>query len=605
MRIGDKEQSVYAETSLPASRLFLERLTWWQCYCRAFSSAVQWGGRATRKEFWGTAFFASVMVFGFVVIMEALEIEQPLTCDIASYFFVFCIVIPNLFAVLKMLIARGHDTGVSGQMTMLFFSAAMISGIDYLVDFQRWIGATFASVLSSLGDVAIVALPLLALSLDSQVGRNRYGLSHKYPTPGSRLELDKLSRWACFCRSFTSAVRWSGRATRKEFWSYHLFALAFFFVLREFPLGARVCWYDTQESWRLVVWVLGGIALYGSLRLHVARMHDAGWAINASPLSYPALLVKMLICGWVDSCPGKNEWGDSAKYPSSVQMEALPDSLPEEDLLVADDDGNSAGKEQGELSPLALAAMKGDVQLCEMLIDAGAVVNAPHMSPLHYAAQCGSLKACELLIECGADVNARNEQDDTPLDLAAKQGNTRVCRALIAFGASLGDKHGYTPLHWAAAEGHTDTCRLLISAGADLDARFSIQGDDGESEFASGFTPLEIAALGGYAETCRVLIAAGADIKGDFGCTPLHCAAMGGDAEVCRLLIVAGADVNARDNKDRGPMHLAAMRGNHEVCRLLRDAGADSMDMPDIPGVGEETRGDAPARFDMPEPDRL
>ena len=584
------------------------------------------------------------------VSLECLGIEPG---SIAEWFIVrgvlFFIFLPNLFVLLKALVTRGHDMGLSARVAMPVFLVSMLVIVDFYIDFKTCFGELIALLLLSISYAAVVAIPVVAMSVDSQVGENRYGLSDKYPFEYNCVEIDRMSCWRCFCRGLSREIRWTGRATRKEFWSFHLFALLFFIIVCTFPMGAAGgSWYETEESWRVITWALGLYGAYSSLKMHVARMHDVGWKAYLAPISFPLLVGKMLISGWFDSQHGSNEWGASLKYPDAVQAAAQPDApeavwddvldeadVPDTESDVSDDPAFVQSDEEEliemleddeisplddtvtlgrDISPLAVAVMDGDVNLCEALIRAGADVNGGvrtplhaaaltgnimicdllirnHASinacddkgytPLHYAAWRGLAETCEFLIDHGADVNARAESDEAPLDRAAKCGKTEACRVLIAHGARLGGMHGYTPLHWAASEGYADTCRLLIDAGADLDARFSIIRAEDAADLEAGFTPLEIAALSGYVDICKMLIDAGADVMGDDTGTPLHCGATGGRADVCRLLISAGADVNARDSKNRTPLHLATMRGNDDVCRVLRDAGADAMDMPD------------------------
>ncbi|MDP1586147.1 MAG: ankyrin repeat domain-containing protein, partial [Prosthecobacter sp.] len=71
--------------------------------------------------------------------------------------------------------------------------------------------------------------------------------------------------------------------------------------------------------------------------------------------------------------------------------------------------------------PLHLAALKGQVEIIQTLLKAGAAVNAKgfdDMTPLHYAAKAGSEEACRLLLESGADRNALNWLSQTPAKLA-------------------------------------------------------------------------------------------------------------------------------------------------------------------------------------------
>lgn len=72
-----------------------------------------------------------------------------------------------------------------------------------------------------------------------------------------------------------------------------------------------------------------------------------------------------------------------------------------------------------QLTALSWAVIKGNSELTEILIRAGADVNARDGEgnvPLHVSSFFGRAKEAELLLAAGADVNARNNDRETPLD---------------------------------------------------------------------------------------------------------------------------------------------------------------------------------------------
>ncbi len=70
----------------------------------------------------------------------------------------------------------------------------------------------------------------------------------------------------------------------------------------------------------------------------------------------------------------------------------------------------------------------------------------------------------------GTDVNVRNKAGETPLMMAALKGQPEVCQALIARGAEV-RLSGWTPLHYAAAGNSLAVTQFLLRQGADVDAR--------------------------------------------------------------------------------------------------------------------------------------
>jgi uncharacterized protein len=77
-------------------------------------------------------------------------------------------------------------------------------------------------------------------------------------------------------------------------------------------------------------------------------------------------------------------------------------------------------------SPVADAAMKGDLATVRALISRGANVNAPQgdgMTALHWAAERGDSAMTSVLIRARANVHAVTRIGDyTPLHIAAKGG---------------------------------------------------------------------------------------------------------------------------------------------------------------------------------------
>lgn len=82
-------------------------------------------------------------------------------------------------------------------------------------------------------------------------------------------------------------------------------------------------------------------------------------------------------------------------------------------------------------------------------------------TPLHIRAQHGNAEECQLLIDAGADVNAINKYGDTPLMEAVSWGNSLPIPVLLAAGADINikNKEGQTAL----------TRKALTSLAAPLD----------------------------------------------------------------------------------------------------------------------------------------
>ena len=141
------------------------------------------------------------------------------------------------------------------------------------------------------------------------------------------------------------------------------------------------------------------------------------------------------------------------------------------------------------------ASIMGDVDALRALLVAdrdlaGARTPDDHvlgagLSPLHLAAQGGHLEVMELLLEAGADINAVDARGYTPLHFVICYGPKRFFDPLPDLSETTRDIGVYHLL--------TDVPRFLIDRGADLSAR--------ESE--SGKTPLELAGSAFEDETDR------------------------------------------------------------------------------------------------------
>ncbi len=91
---------------------------------------------------------------------------------------------------------------------------------------------------------------------------------------------------------------------------------------------------------------------------------------------------------------------------------------------------NTAGE-----SALMLAAIKGQFEWCERLLQRGAKVNQSGWTPLHYAASGPNPRIVELLLAKGAEIDARSPNGSTPLMMAARYGSEESVRLLLQRGA--------------------------------------------------------------------------------------------------------------------------------------------------------------------------
>ncbi|KTG46544.1 hypothetical protein cypCar_00025128, partial [Cyprinus carpio] len=140
---------------------------------------------------------------------------------------------------------------------------------------------------------------------------------------------------------------------------------------------------------------------------------------------------------------------------------------------------------------------------------------------LHAAAQRGLLEVCYLLIQAGAKVDAQDKTLRTPLLEAIVNNHVEVVKFLIQSGACVyhADSGGWTPIIWAAEHRHIDVIRALLNRGADVTLR------DKEMNVC-----LHWASFSGCAEIAELVLNAGCPLTSinQHGDTPLHIAAREG-----------------------------------------------------------------------------
>lgn len=107
-------------------------------------------------------------------------------------------------------------------------------------------------------------------------------------------------------------------------------------------------------------------------------------------------------------------------------------------------------------TPLMMAALKGNVEWAQRLIERGAQVNRSGWTPLHYAASgSDSTRVLALLLDRGAAIDARAPNGNTPLMMAARYGAWDSAELLLARGADprLSNSAGQSAADFARQEG--------------------------------------------------------------------------------------------------------------------------------------------------------
>jgi ankyrin repeat protein len=189
-------------------------------------------------------------------------------------------------------------------------------------------------------------------------------------------------------------------------------------------------------------------------------------------------------------------------------------------------------------------------------------------TPLWVAACTGNLDITEILLNAGANVNATTRDGRTAVQEAAKIGATDIVELLIKRGADLEispSKHADTPLISAAAKGHTATVKALLTAGANIRAAQS-----------GGWTALHYALLNKNSEMACMILEYSPDTNASTmgGTRALHLAALAGMTSVASLLLDMGAEEDAVDSGGLTALRVAVQAGELEMVKLLVERGA-------------------------------
>jgi uncharacterized protein len=139
--------------------------------------------------------------------------------------------------------------------------------------------------------------------------------------------------------------------------------------------------------------------------------------------------------------------------------------------LLDDEPGLASAWSGDGFTPLHFAAFFGTVDAVAMLIDRGAVVDAPGAgwmtgTALHSAASANRVDVARVLLDAGADPNARQSKGHTPLHSAAHNGNGALVKLLIDRGAdpSAATDEGRDAISFARGTGDAESIEAIETA---------------------------------------------------------------------------------------------------------------------------------------------
>jgi len=230
------------------------------------------------------------------------------------------------------------------------------------------------------------------------------------------------------------------------------------------------------------------------------------------------------------------------------------------------------------------AALSGNPDVVSLLLDRGAFIDqqCPILghTALHDAVVYKAEMVVRLLLSRGARTSIRNHSQETPLDLARRDKLDALAQLIAAKDKASEDQISAHPLVAAIAAGDLGKVRQLVCEGADIDVRLPMVGSPDDN-----YTPLAIAAREGHAEIVRSLLEAGANprrVIGLFLGTSMHEACYFGHGDVIEVMLNGHErdDIRPSELDAQGalngftPLHDAVWHGHLEAARILVGEGA-------------------------------
>jgi len=247
--------------------------------------------------------------------------------------------------------------------------------------------------------------------------------------------------------------------------------------------------------------------------------------------------------------------------------------------------GLDVNEAQGDgTTALHWAAMKGDAEMAQMLIVAGANVRATtrigSYTPLYLAAKGGYSDVVAALLSAGADAKAVTSNGTTPLMIAAAAGDTKSINSLIENGAEINitETKGETPLMFAAGFNRVDAVKLLLSKGADhkvttkVTDLFALTAPEEEAMARQAGRPVQARAdVAGATRAYRY----NELISTQGGLSALLFAARQGYIDAAKALLDGGADINQPNAGDKtSPLLISIINGHYDLAMMLIQRGA-------------------------------
>ena len=231
---------------------------------------------------------------------------------------------------------------------------------------------------------------------------------------------------------------------------------------------------------------------------------------------------------------------------------------------------------QDDTNAIEFAGQRGDVQIIQLLLDAGVSVRfRPSIGPsaIDMAAQNGHLDAVKILIKSIQPIETR--KISPALIKAAYNGHTVVAEYLMKCGVEVTPiVNSPTALHVAAKEGHLQCLRSMFDLGA-KDSLVSFY-DPKSQVSCSDWSTLQFAASNGHAEVVNYLLdkkCLASSEESTQALVPI--ATRSGSLEVVKLLLEGGFDLGGKFEGETA-LDFAVASNFLDIISLLLENGAGS-----------------------------
>jgi len=189
--------------------------------------------------------------------------------------------------------------------------------------------------------------------------------------------------------------------------------------------------------------------------------------------------------------------------------------------------------------------------------------------PLHRAAIDGDLRSVQLLLDAGANIEALNQDGLTVLQTAIGADKIDIVHHLLNKKAdpNAAEDPRFTPLVTAIVKGNAKIIKALLAHGADIEAKTKM----GDNILIVAIDAADAASDNQAIMPVRLLLdhKINPETPDNKGYTPLMRAVCNGNLEIVKELLKRKVDINTKNNLGQTALQLANERKHFNIARLL------------------------------------